>query len=102
MNPFSNVSHDLSNGIGLVLGDFLTHSGNDQITLSSEELNCIAGQLTLLQGLAVSMEHELAVHRLGEAGGVALVLEQLAAENQKRLSAGVNGNVLTPNFGRKP
>lgn len=58
--------------------------------------------LTSLARLAANMEHELAVHRLAEAGRQGrTVIDQLATEQLQPLLLGSDRKVVRPDFGKK-
>lgn len=67
--------------------------------LTMVESRIAAEKLRLIGALVGSMEQELSVFRLAEAGRVgAAVVEQLATD----VLADPQGKVLRPDFGRKP
>lgn len=59
--------------------------------------------LRMIARLARSMEDELHVHRLREAGGrLSAVVSDLTSSANETLSRDMSGKVISPDFGRKP
>lgn len=92
----------LSDSLSLLHEQFNGLRGNRQTTFSNTEIGTIAEQLKACKRLAVLLEKELGVHRLGESNReVASLLEDEAGEQLDKLARDPTGVVISPDFGRK-
>lgn len=97
------LDNALSEGIIGLLETFEPHLDGGGIEIEERGVRTIVQNLRVMRKLALNMEKELAVHRLGEANrDAASVLEDEAGEQLDRLARDQSGVVITPDFGRKP
>lgn len=92
----------LSSHLTVLAAEFQAHAGQAAHTFNQGELRLLALELANLRDLAVSIERELAVHRMSEAGGQArAALEAEATETMTHLALDPEGKIVRADFGRK-
>ena len=93
----------LSNQLETIIGRLSPHCGTEEVTLSGQDFDHLVRSLAVIRKGIVNMEREVGAFRLAEAARSGrVVVEQLATEAAGTVIADSAGNVVRPDFGRKP
>jgi hypothetical protein len=96
------MSDVLSSGIANLITTLETHENGPSAVAYARLFPTLIASLRIMRRMALSMEQELSVHRLGEANAIGRGhAERLSSEALTHLVLDPEGKVVKPDFGRR-